>query len=266
MPTEPPSSRTPPTPADRAQGALVGLLVGGAATVRLARVLGEALLEAELDLGRMVAGWTALLDDPVVAADPLAPALQALRTRGTPPEARDAAAASDLAAHVLPIALRTLGQPANLLSGTWHVAAITHPGDEAAWSAVALNVAAARLVQGFRDLVPDVAEALRENAAPATLLERVRRVPITRQHELTPATTSAAPALETVLWLAQREPLVGRALAWLGQAGAPAATRAAAGALFGARNGVASIAGEVPSEAREALATLALRLARLRPA
>jgi hypothetical protein len=254
-----------PSPADRARGALLGLALGGPVPVALARILADALLEPSLDLGRMVGRWTALLDGPVADSAELGPALRYLRDRGAPPLADEPAAARDLAAHVVPIALLTHAQPANLLSGTWHVAAITHPGDDAAWSAVALNVAMARLLQGFRDVVPDVIEALRENAAPAALLERVRRLPLTRQDDLDPASPLAVPALETTLWLAAREPIAERGLAWLAERGATTGVLAAAGALFGARHGATAVVSREASEDLEHLAALAPRLARLVP-
>ena len=67
---------------------------------------------------------------------------------------------------------------------TWHLAALTHPDPESTWGAVAINVAAARLLQGHRDFVPDVIEALRNNEAPALLLETVRRLPLLRRENI----------------------------------------------------------------------------------
>ncbi|MCU0620737.1 MAG: ADP-ribosylglycohydrolase family protein [Gemmatimonadales bacterium] len=246
-----------PSSSARARAALAGLAHGGPVPLALAHVLGEALLATAVDLGGMVRRWGALLDGPDPIPDDLRPALESLQRRGVPPAAGAAEAGRGLAAHVVPIALLTHEVPANLLSGTVHVAALTHPGPEAAWSAVALNVAMARLLQGYRDVVPDVSEALRVNAAPSPLLDRVRRLPLTRQADLEPASPDAAAALESALWLAAREPLAARGRAWLLEQGAPPGTRAAAGALLGARTGDAGFP-EAPDTA-----ALALRLGRL---
>ena len=40
----------------------------------------------------------------------------------------------------LPVALATRGSPRNLVAGSWHTAALTHPDDRCTWSAVAVNV------------------------------------------------------------------------------------------------------------------------------
>lgn len=248
-----------PSSSARARASFGGLAHGGPGVPALARVLGESLLQAPLDLAAMVRRWTGLLDAGVALPPDLLPALDHLRRNGVPPAPGAPSAALGLAAHVVPIALLTHDVPANLLGGTVHVAAITHPGEEAAWSAVALNVALARLLQGHRDFVPDVTEALRSNAAPAALLDRVRRLPVARQAALEPASAEAVRAVECVLWLAAREPVGSRGLAWLAGQGAPAGTRAAAGALLGARTGDPAF----PED--PAMAALALRLARLDP-
>ena len=101
---------------------------------------------------------------------------------------------------------RLAGDSANLLSGSWHLAALTPPSAEATWAAEGLNVAVARLLQGHRDFVADVTEALRSNEAPEAVLARVRRLPVTRREELAPGAPDAARALETVLWLSWHEP------------------------------------------------------------
>jgi hypothetical protein len=114
--------------------------------------------------------------------------------------------------------------------------------------------------------VADVTEALRSNEAPDSLLSRVRRLPIARREELAPAAPDAGRALETALWLSWHEPKPLRGLAWLADEGAPATTRAAAAALYGAHRGDDAI-GEVPVSAahRARVVALADRLARVSP-
>jgi hypothetical protein len=264
---------TPPVPANaptrsaRARGAMLGLAAGGTSLLELATILGEELLAPELDLGRAVGRWTGVLAAPHDLPSDVSDALGYLRDRGAPPPPGDSGGAAGLAVHVAPVALLTADTPANLLSGSWHLAALTHPAPEATWAAVAFNVALARLLQGHRDFVADVTEALRSNEAPDTLLARMRRLPIIRREELGPAESGAADALETVLWLSWHEPKPLRGLAWLVAEGAPAPTRAAAAALYGAHRGEDAV-GEVPLSiaGRARVVALADRLARLGPA
>jgi hypothetical protein len=258
---------TPPTRAPRARGALLGLAAGGQSLLDLATILGEELLATDLDLGRAVGRWTGVLDTPHDLPSDVAAALAGLRARGAPPPPGDPGGAAGLAVHVLPVALLTAEAPANLLSGSWHLAALTHPSAEATWAAVALNVAIARLLQGHRDFVADLTEALRSNEAPEAVLGRIRRLPVTRREELAPGAPDAAQALETVLWLSWHEPKALRGLEWLAAEGAPAATLAAAAALYGAHRGEDALGERVVlSPARRAgVVALADRLARVTP-
>jgi hypothetical protein len=259
-----PTPSRSPTRSSRARGALLGLAVGGAALLELATILGEELLASELDLGRAVGRWTAILATPHDLPPDIADALRYLRDRGAPPPPGDGGGAAGLAVHVAPVALLAADTPANLLSGSWHLAALTHPSPEATWAAVALNVALARLLQGHRDFVADVTEALRSNDAPDALLSRLRRLPVIRREELVPAAPDAACALEAALWLSWHEPKPQRGLAWLVAAGAPATTRAAAAALFGAHRGEDATGGTALAvETRARVVGLADRLARV---
>jgi ADP-ribosylglycohydrolase len=134
--------------------------------------------------------------------------------------------------------------PRNLVSGTYHIAALTHPDPAVAWSAVALNVALARLLLGKRDFIADVLEALRSNAVPEELLAALRRVPLERREqqaaELSPA--DAVGCVRAALWLGYHEPLLERGVRWAAE-GRPhgAALAGAAGALLGARDGVEAL-------------------------
>ena len=264
----PPMTR-PHTPAraSRARGALLGLSAGGTSLLELATILGEELLQPELDLGRAAGRWARVLDTAHDLSADLAAALGELRDRGAPPPPGEPGGCSGLATHVAPVALLTAESPANLLSGSWHLAALTHPSAEATWSAVALNVALARMLQGHRDFVADVTEALRSNDAPDAVLARVRRLPVTRREELVPTAADAARALETALWLSWHEPKPWRGLEWLAAEAAPGATRAAAAALYGAHRGVEAmdeLLALSPSE-RAPVIALADRLARIHP-
>jgi ADP-ribosyl-[dinitrogen reductase] hydrolase len=145
----------------------------------------------------------------------------------------------------LPVALAARGSPRNLVAGTWHTAALTHPDERCTWSAVAVNVAAAELLAGRRDFLADVIEVLRVNEAPAELLAAVRRVPLERREELPIVGDRAWDAVtcaEIALWTAWHEPNLEEALIWLANAGGDTDTNAAvAGGLLGARDGEAAI-------------------------
>jgi ADP-ribosyl-[dinitrogen reductase] hydrolase len=139
------------------------------------------------------------------------------------------------------VALRTFSQPANLISGTYHTAVLTHPDERCAWGAVAVNVAAACFLRGRRDFIGDVIESLASNNAPAELLAAVRRVPLERRDDLPVAGPSAGyvvHGVEIALWFAYHEPDLERGLLWLANAGGDTDTNAAvAGGLMGARDG-----------------------------
>jgi len=147
----------------------------------------------------------------------------------------------------LPVALAARGSPRNLVAGSWHTAALTHPDDRCAWSAVAVNVAAAELLAGRRDFLADVIEVLRVNDAPAELLAAVRRVPLERRENLPilgPRAWDAVSCAEIALWTAWHEPDLEAALIWLANAGGDTDTNAAvAGGLLGARDGEGAIPG-----------------------
>src|SRR5690606_4249305 len=145
----------------------------------------------------------------------------------------------------IPVALRTHRQPRALLSAACGIAALTHPDPRCVWSAAAVAVACAQLVQGRRDFLPDVIEALRLNDAPAEVLDAVRRVPRERREDLAltgPASGYTVLCMEVALWAAWHEPSLEAALAWLAGAGGGTDTNAAvAGRPLGARDGHAAL-------------------------
>ena len=238
-----------------------------AADVAFSIVLAEELLRQPVDLKRLADRWIAWADaDGRGLGSRTRQALDHLRDYSAPLASGDDGAGSGAVAHCLPVALATLHSPRNLVSATYHIAALTHPEPHSAWSAVALNVAAARFLHGARDFVPDVIEMLRANDAPAELLAVVRRVPLVGRQALPvdlPPTGSAVQCLEVAFWLAYHEPVLERALVWLVNAGGDTATNAAvAGGLLGARDGEEAVpAGWLSAlPDADALRTLADRL------
>ena len=213
--------------------------------VALSVILGEELLTSPVDLRRIAERWArwARLDGRGIGRQTRT-ALAHFDAHGVPPAATgDSAhgAGNGALSRTLPLALATLNSRRNLISAAWHIAALTHPDPRAAWSAVAVSVAAARLLEGHRDFVPDVLEVLRANDSPAEVVEAVRRVPLERRESLPldPASAGLAVAtLEIALWFAYHEPLLERGVVWLAGAGGDTDTNAAmAGGLMGARDG-----------------------------
>jgi len=214
--------------------------------VAMALLLSEELLEAEVDLERLAHRWVGWLDrDGRGVGTWTRTALNHIRTHGSPPSGIGGRATNGAIMRALPVALAARGSPQNLVSGSWHTAALTHPDDRCTWGAVAVNVAAAELLAGRRDFLADVIEVLRVNEAPVELLAAVRRVPLERREELPIVGERAWDALtcvEVALWAAWHEPDLEQALIWLANAGGDTDTNAAvAGGLLGARDGEAAI-------------------------
>ena len=214
--------------------------------VAMALLLAEELLAGEVDLERLAHRWIDWLDaDGRGAGSWTRTALNHIRTHGSPPSGTGGRAPNGAVMRALPVALATRGSPRNLVAGTWHTAALTHPDDRCTWGAVAVNVAAAELLAGRRDFLADVIEVLRVNEAPPELLAAVRRVPLERREELPILGDRAGDAVscvEIALWAAWHEPKLESALIWLANAGGDTDTNAAvAGGLLGARDGEAAI-------------------------
>jgi hypothetical protein len=243
--------QTPVPTEQRATHLLAGWLGGvamgqGAAAAVTAwdgvAAMADCLLRPEPDAEGLAQRWRVALDSPL--------ALGALPPFGPP------------------MSLVTFDSPANLLSASYHLGALSH-GEEACWASVAVNVALARFLRGFRDFVPDVIEALRTNEAPARLLALARRLPILALDEVVAPTSGTSPASATAiasLWLAYHEPMAARGLAF--------AANQAVGhlpgclppvlALFGARDG--RLADRLELDLPRSIAdirALATRLARL---
>ena len=151
----------------------------------LAVILAEELLKPDIDLRRLAQRWAAWAEhDGRGIGIWTRTALQHVRMHGSPPASTGGQAGNGTISRCLPVALRTFGQPANLVSGTYHTAMLTHPDERCGWGAVAINVAAACFLQGRRDFIGDVLEVLRNNAAPEELMAAVGRVPLEKREEL----------------------------------------------------------------------------------
>ena len=295
---------TPLSLADRARGALLGLAAGNvlglpaeplgtAAAIRqrwpagltevlrqdtpaspydddvaLAVILAEELMQPDVDLRRLAHRWVGWArEDGRGLGDWTRTALAHIAAHDSPPSGSGGLATNGAVSRCLPVALRTHGSPRNLVSGTLHTAALTHPDPRCGWSAVALNVAAACLLRGRRDFVPEVIAALQANEAEPSVLERVRQVPFMARDELAfegATANEALTCLTVALWFAWHEPLLERGLVAIVNAGGDTDTNAAAaGALMGARDGARAIPArwlaQIPGTAE--LEQLALELA-----
>lgn len=173
-------------------------------------------------------------------------ALTVLEEQGAPLTTTGGQAGNGAVARCLPVAIAAWNAPRNLIGATLAQAALTHPDPRCLWSAVAVNVACARLLAGHRDFIPDVLEALRGNDAPAEVSAAVNRVPLLLTREELPVTGMEAGytvhCMQIALWFAHHEPNLERGLVWLASAGGDTDTNAAvAGGLMGARDGVEAI-------------------------
>ena len=258
--------------ADRARGALLGLARGyaggdpGAVLLgesALAALLAEELLETEVDLRRIAERWIAWARrDGRGLGHGTLDALEHLARYDAPrPAARDGADGGPLV-RAIPIGIAAATQPRNLVSGTWHTVMLTHDEPGTAWSAVAVNVALAQLLQGRRDFLPDVIEALLANDAAPAVLSSTRRIPFVQKDELDGGGHAAIACAEVALWSAHHEPIVSRAFEGLAR-GSPESAAVGA-ALLGAREGEAGLPPGVAPEA-ERLRSLAKRLVAPRP-
>jgi ADP-ribosylglycohydrolase len=251
--------------AARARGALLGALAGGG-DAPLLEILAEELADGRTDLRRLAERWVERFrDDPSGFDGDTAAALEFIAEHQAPPTL--GGAGSGALGRAIPVALVAHRSPRTLVSATFHIAALTHPAPEAAWGAVAINVALGRLLEGHRDFVADVVEALAGNSAPETLLTAIRRVPIQRRETLPRPSIAAGPAeaVELALGLAYHEPLAVRGLEFLRESG-PTPAGGAAGALLGARDGAGAIPGRFLTGApAERWSALADRLARVVP-
>ena len=214
----------------------------------LALIQAEELLAPELDLQRLAMKWVAWSErDGRGIGRWTRKALDHIATHHSPPSETGGAAGNGSLARTIPVALATLDSPANLVSGSYHLAHLLHPDPRCAWGAVAVNVAIAWFLHGERDFMPEVLQVLTANSAPEELVAAVRRVPLEKRDALPVVGDSAGYVVHCVeigLWFAYHEYDLERGLVGLVNAGGDTGTNAAvAGALMGARDGEESIPG-----------------------
>jgi ADP-ribosyl-[dinitrogen reductase] hydrolase len=212
----------------------------------LALIQAEELLQPELDLQRLVMNWVAWSQrDGRGISQWTGKALDHIATHHSPPSETGGAADSGSLARTVPVALATLASPANLVSGSYHLAHLLHPDARCAWGAVAVNVAIAWFLHGERDFIPEVLQVLTANSAPEDLVAAVRRVPLEKRDALPVIGDPGGyvvHCVEIALWLAYHEHNLERGLVWLVNAGGYTGSNAAvAGALMGARDGEEAI-------------------------
>jgi ADP-ribosyl-[dinitrogen reductase] hydrolase len=212
----------------------------------LSVMLAEELLEEEIDMRRLALRWVEWAErDGRGIGRWTRTALRHIRRHDSPPSSTGGQAGNGPISRCLPIALRSVGRPANLVSGTYHTAVLTHPDERCAWGAVAVNVAVACFLEGRRDFVGDVLAVLRNNRAPEELMVAINRVPLERREELPvtgPHEGYVVHGVEIALWFAYHEPNLEQGLIWLANAGGDTDTNAAvAGGLLGARDGEAAV-------------------------
>jgi ADP-ribosylglycohydrolase len=233
------------------------------AATALADGLLEELLAGGVDLHRLSHRWVEWWRADGADADPLAAAaLDHLRDFDAPIVHLGIPGTMPIAA-ALPSALAS-ASPRSMIAGAFHVARLLDPAEEAGLAAVATVVAAAGLLEGRRDVVPDVLSMLLANDAPEEMLVAVRAVP--RNPGQAPAVPrhGAPPAavLAWVLWLVAYQPRSAEALTMMVLAGGvDPSVGAALGALLGARDGIADWPAEWLEEAGEEV-TLRSALAR----
>ncbi len=212
----------------------------------LAIIQAEELLQPEIDLERLALRWVEWRQkDGRGIGTWTRRALDHIATHHSPPAETGGAAGNGSLPRTIPVALATVNSPANLVSGSFHLAHLLHPDPRCAWGAVAVNVAIAWFLQGERDFIPEVLQALTANDAPDELVNAVRRVPLEKMGDLPivgPDAGHVVHCVEIALWFAYHEPRLERGLTWLVNAGGDTDSNAAvAGALMGARDGEAAI-------------------------
>lgn len=214
--------------------------------VALALIQAEELLEPDIDLARLAMRWVEWRQrDGRGIGEWTRTALDHIANHDSPPAESGGRATNGSLARSVPVALATAAQPANLVSGSFHLAQLLHPDPRSAWGAVAVNVAIACVLQGTRDFIPEVLDALKTNSAPEELLAAVRRVPLEKKADLPVVSDDpgyVVNCVEISLWFGYHEPKLERGLIWLANAGGDTDTNAAvAGAVMGARDGESAI-------------------------
>lgn len=226
----------------RAVGAALAAGAPPAGRIHAPVALGEALLEeltgGGVDLRRLAARWVRWRrEDGLGVDDALAESLSHLEEFDAPPPALRTQGASAIAA-ALPAALAA-ASPRSMVSGAFHTARLVDPDPVSGLAAVAVVVAAARLLEGSRDVIPEVLALLRSNDAPQQVYDRfaaIARDP--RAKPVVPRDGSSA--LDVATWalrITEHQRDGAAALAALPHLGTTATAGAVLGALIGARDG-----------------------------
>ncbi len=213
------------------------------AATALADGLLEELVTGGVDLRRLAGTWIAWWEADGLGVDAaLAEGLAHLREFDAPVRSLPVHGPAPLAA-VLPAAL-TASAPKTMLAGTFHTARLLDPTESTSLCAVALVVAASRLLEGSRDFIPDVLRVLRMNDAPAALFERFAAIP-RDPRTAPPRPRGEMPAPDVVavwvLWQVHHRPRSTEVLEAMVLSGATSpVVGALLGALLGARDGLAA--------------------------
>lgn len=243
-------------PAARRRGFLLGAPVGAAmahrradslapaghrdAAVALGDGLLEELLAGGVDLRRLSRRWIAWWESDGFGADPaLVEALTWLRDTDAPPSRLASRGPAAIVA-ALPAALAS-ASPRTMTSGAFHTARLVDPDPEACLAAVAVVVAAARLLDGSRDVIPEVLTLLRMNGAGEALLDRFVAIVRDPRDAPPPANGPVVAAVDVavvVLWTVHHQADPQAALERLAAMPTPnPAVLATAASLIGARDG-----------------------------
>ena len=211
------------------------------AATALADGLLEELLAGGVDLHRLAQRWVVWWRTDGCDADSLlAAALDHLRDFDAPIAHLGFPGTAPIAA-TLPAAMAS-ASPRAMIAGAFHVARLLDPSEEAGLAAVAVVVTAAGLLEGRRDVVPDVLSMLTANDAPEAMLTAVRDV--SRRPERSRSSRERPPH-RLRRWpgcsgWSMYQPQSTDALTMMVLAGGVGSnTGAALGALLGARDGLA---------------------------
>ncbi len=221
----------------------------------LALLLAESLVDrGDFDAQDVAQRWVKWMKVDGRGIGPTTQRALKLIERGAEPfeagrRARDAAprwsATNGSVMRCVPVAIRYHDTVGKLIRVSTQQAAITHADERCTWGAAAVNLAARELLHGNPYFVEEVLHQLADTA-PRALLEAIRRVPWEDESALPIALSGpagyAVDCVEIAFWCAVHRPSLEEALIFLAEAGGDTDTNAAvAGALLGARDGVAGI-------------------------
>lgn len=191
-----------------------------------------SVADPELDVGRLVAGWTANRDLPGIDAV-IRGSLRYLAEQGAPIPVGEGPGGVEAAVVTLPLVLRTWASNANVVSGAYHLSAVLDPSPVGRAVAVGVSVVAACFLRGRRDFVPDLIEALKHNEAPPELVAEARRAPIWARPDRAPS--GPVESIGELFWALHH---LGGTKAAAHLARCEASVGLLSGALVGARDGV----------------------------